>query len=59
MALKRSKLKEKQDAARVKREGKKKVKTVKKDGEGGEFMNLLGKCLEWFLKWEYRFTLSD
>lgn len=59
MALKRSKLKEKQDAARVKREGKKKVKTVKKDGEGGEFMNLLGKFLEWFLKWEYKFTLSD
>lgn len=50
MALKRSKLKEKQDAARAKREGKKKVKTVKKDGEGGEFVNPHSRCLEWFLK---------
>ncbi|XP_042858319.1 YTH domain-containing protein 1-like isoform X2 [Penaeus japonicus] len=36
IALKRSKLKEKQDVARAKREGKKKVKTIKKEGEGDD-----------------------
>ncbi|KAK3889284.1 hypothetical protein Pcinc_006707 [Petrolisthes cinctipes] len=36
MAAKRAKLKEKQESSRGKREGKKKVRPNKKDGEGGE-----------------------